>query len=58
MKEDKKCGTCAHFIGAGDWNLCCDLPHPDYPYGFLCYKNTEACEKYEPGKNKYGVSED
>ena len=23
-----KCGTCEHFIGGGDWNLCCDIPHP------------------------------
>ena len=42
------CVFCKHFIGAGDWNLCCDLPHPEAaPYGFLCYEETEACEKFE-----------
>lgn len=35
------CATCKHFIGAGDWNLCCDLKYD------LCYKHTPACEKYE-----------
>lgn len=37
----KKCGECKHYIGGGDWNLCCQLK-----YG-LCYRDTEACEKYE-----------
>lgn len=23
-----KCGTCKHFIGGGDWNLCCTVRHP------------------------------
>ena len=23
-----KCWTCEHFIGGGDWNLCCNIPHP------------------------------
>ena len=46
-----RCGTCRHFIGGGDWNLCCDLPHPDYPCGFLCYADTLACEKYERDEN-------
>ena len=35
------CATCKHFIGAGDWNLCCDLKYD------LCYKHTPACENYE-----------
>ena len=35
------CGTCKHFIGGGDWNLCCDLQYD------LCYRHTPACEKYE-----------
>lgn len=35
------CETCKHFIGGGDWNLCCDLMYD------LCYKDTPACEKYE-----------
>lgn len=43
----ESCGDCEHFIGGGDWNLCCDLPHPDYPCGFLCYKYTPACEQYK-----------
>ena len=45
--KDKHCKTCKHFIGGGDWDLCCDLPHPDYPCGFLCYEDDEACEQYE-----------
>lgn len=24
----KYCGTCDHYIGGGDWNLCCDIRHP------------------------------
>lgn len=49
--KDKKFGTCEnckHFLGGGDWNLCCDLPHPDYPCGFLCYGDTPACKDYCP----------
>lgn len=45
---DKTCGQCSHFLGMGDWNLCCDLPHPECPMGHLCYENTTACEKFEP----------
>ena len=44
---DKTCSQCRHFIGFGDWNLCCDLPHPEYPCGFLCYEDTKACEMFE-----------
>ena len=44
---DRFCGSCLHFIGAGDWNLCCALPPPESPYGFLCYEDTPACEQYE-----------
>ena len=36
------CESCEHYIGGGDWNLCCQLK-----YG-LCYKDTEACHKYMP----------
>lgn len=49
---EKTCGSCKHYIGGGDWNLCCDLEHPEAPCGFLCYKYTEACEKYEPELSK------
>ena len=41
------CVTCSHYIGGGDWNLCCDLKHEGYPWGFLCYDDTEACDRYE-----------
>ena len=47
VKQGKYCGTCKHFIGGGDWDLCCDLPHPGYTYGFLCYEDTLACDDYE-----------
>ena len=50
MEKSERCGTCKHFIGGGDWNLCCDLPHEDYPCGFLCYEDTVACKDYEEGK--------
>ena len=46
MSKVNYCGSCEHFIGGGDWNLCCDLPHEDYPCGFLCYKDTVACDQY------------
>lgn len=46
MEKNERCGTCKHFIGGGDWNLCCDLPHLDYPCGFLCYEDTVACKDY------------
>lgn len=36
-----------------NWNLCCDLPHPDYPCGFLCYEDTAACKDYEEGKYEW-----
>ena len=35
------CLTCKHYMGMGDWSLCCDLKHD------LCNENTPACEKYE-----------
>lgn len=35
------CESCSHFIGGGDWGLCCDLK-----YG-LCYENTLKCDKWE-----------
>ena len=41
------CNACKHFLGGGDWNLCCDLHHEGYPCGFLCYKHTPACDKFE-----------
>lgn len=40
------CKDCIHFIGAGDWNLCCTESHDGYPFGFLCYEDTPACEKF------------
>ena len=41
------CKNCVHFIGAGDWDLCCAKSHEGYPFGFLCYEDTPACEKFE-----------
>lgn len=37
-----KCGTCQHFIGGGDWGLCCTK---DY---YLHYEYSDSCDKYEP----------
>lgn len=45
----KTCKDCEHFIGAGDWNLCCTEHHDGYPFGFLCYDDTPACEKFTDG---------
>ena len=51
-----KCGTCKHYIGCGDWNLCCDIPHPTtkekdrgmtFIFGHLCYEDTSACDMYD-----------
>lgn len=47
MELKPTCGECAHFLGAGDWDLCCKLPHPEFPYGHLCYEWTEACERFK-----------
>ena len=43
----KTCKDCTHFIGAGDWNLCCTESHEGYPFGFLCYEDTPICEKFD-----------
>ena len=57
-----KCGTCKHYIGCGDWNLCCDIPHPTlkekemgmtFLFGHLCYEDTDACDMYEPKGANY-----
>ena len=40
------CASCGHFIGAGDYNLCCDR------HSWLCYRDTEACEMYEYMENR------
>lgn len=44
------CGQCKKFTGAGDWNLSCMKEHdPEkYPFGFLCYEYSPACDKFEP----------
>lgn len=36
------CATCKHFLGCGDWGLCCDLKDG------LCYENTPKCDEYQP----------
>ena len=38
------CATCTHFIGSGDWGLCCDLKYD------LCYSCTPKCNEYEERK--------
>lgn len=42
-----KCKDCANFIGGGDWNLCCKEHHDGYLFGFLCYEDTDACDKFK-----------
>lgn len=50
MNDDiNRCKDCKHFTGGGDWNLCCDLPHPEAGvFGHLCYETTPACTQFEP----------
>ena len=36
----KTCFSCSHFLGGGDWGLCCDIRD------ILCYFDTEACNNY------------
>lgn len=52
----KTCGQCKHFIGMGDWNLCCDIKHPTpkekergltFLFGHLCYEDTKVCDMFE-----------
>ena len=38
---DNYCVFCEHYIGAGDWNLCCNQ------YYGLCYDDTKACDKFK-----------
>mgnify|MGYP006966728428 CR=1 FL=1 len=49
------CGDCVHFIGGGDFDLCCDIHHPTpkevemgirYDYGFLRSADTRACDEF------------
>lgn len=44
---EKICKNCTHFIGLGDWDLCCTESHVGYMCGFLCYEDTPACEKFD-----------
>ena len=37
----KTCFSCLHFLGGGDWGLCCDIRD------ILCHFDTEACNNYE-----------
>lgn len=48
----RKCGTCKHYTGAGDWDLCCNKSMRR-----LCYSRDDACEKYEenPIKHRYYI---
>ena len=42
--NEKVCAKCIHFLGMGDWNLCCDRM-----YG-LCYEDTKACDDFDEKK--------
>lgn len=57
-----KCGTCRHYTGCGDWNLCCTIQHPTpkekemgmtFLFGHLCYEDMDACDMYEPKGESY-----
>lgn len=40
--SNNKCESCEHFLGLGDFGLCCDLRYE------LCYENTDACNDFSP----------
>ena len=51
------CGDCGHFLGMGDFDLCCEIHHPTpkedemgikYDFGFICSADTLACDEYIP----------
>ena len=46
MHETSKCGSCKYFLGAGDYNLCCEK------HSWLCYRDSEACALYEYSKER------
>lgn len=43
------CKDCEHFLGGGDWDLCCKNSPKDQVgwCGFLCYEGTPACENFK-----------
>ena len=55
------CGDCGHFLGMGDFDLCCEIHHPTpkevelgikYAFGFICSEDTLACDEYVPKEEK------
>lgn len=46
-----KCGQCEHYIGMGDWDLCCDIQKMR-----LCSETTEACDGFEQNQRCVNVS--
>lgn len=39
--SEATCETCRHYMGLGDWDLCCALIHG------LCSEETPACQFYD-----------
>lgn len=35
------CENCKHYLGGGDFNMCCNLKYN------LCYENTPACNNFD-----------
>ncbi len=57
----KHCYQCKNFMGGGDWDLCCKVDHPTpkereqglkFEFGYLCYKETNACDMFEEKDNE------
>ena len=48
VSSPNTCSECEFFLGMGDWDLCCAKQHEGYPFGFLCYEDTPACEMFSP----------
>ncbi len=43
----KTCGNCAHFMGFGDFDLCCKIQKRR-----LCYENEASCEAFKEKEDK------
>lgn len=48
--------TAVYYIGGGDWNLCCSIPHPtpkekelgfNFTFGHFCYEGSKACDMFK-----------
>ena len=50
-RKAKRCGQCAHFLGMGDWDLCCKKQARR-----LTYEMNDACGEFEQNAKCINVS--